>query len=118
MSSVILNPTNSQVTWRFCVCVVLICLVIYNPFAAATAAPSHLSYAQMARNRATIGSSELQKYSPVADPIVQPDFDVEVRGAECAATVQESQPGMIQREETPFQPELCASLWFRPPPKR
>lgn len=118
MRSLILNRRNWQPTWRFGICVLLICLVVYNPFVAATTTSSHLSFSQMARNRATLGSSELKKFSPVIDPVAQPDFDVEVRGAEPAASVRESQPGMVQREETPFQPELCASLWFRPPPTR
>lgn len=118
MRSLILNPKNWQAAWRFGICVLLICLVVYNPFAAVGTAPSNLSYAQMARNRATIGSSELQKFSPVPDPMVQPDFDVEARGAEPATAVRENQTGMVQREETPFQPELGASLWFRPPPTR
>jgi hypothetical protein len=98
------------------VCVLLIGLVVYNPFAALSGSHDKLSYEKLARNRATIGSAEMQHFTPVLDPTGQPDLDVEVRVAGPAAAVQESQPRMVQREVAPFEPELCASLWFRPPP--
>ena len=118
MSRLVLDVKNWKPTGRLCVCVLLTCLVVYNPFVAATTTSSHLSYSQMARNRATVGSSELKKFSPVPDPVVQPDPDAEVRGADPAVTVREHDPGMVPCETTDWPPELCASLWFRPPPKR
>jgi hypothetical protein len=113
-----LNPSHCQPRWRVFACVLLIGLVVYNPFVALSGSSGNLSYEKLARNRATIGSSEMQQFSPVLNPTVQPDLDVEVKGAEPAAAVQESQPGMDQREVIFLQPELFANLWFRPPPAR
>jgi hypothetical protein len=110
------HPWPWRLNWRICLCVLLIGLVIYNPFIALSGSSGDLSYEKLARNRATIGASELQHFSPVLDPTVQPDVAVEISDAEPAAAVQETQPGMVQREVTPLQPELLASLWFRPPP--
>lgn len=112
----ILNPRQWQPRWQVCICVLLIGLVVYNPFVAVSGSSCNLSYEKLARNRATIGSSELQQFSPVLNPTVQPDLDVEVEGAELAARAQESRPGIVQREVTFLQPELFANLWFRPPP--
>ena len=118
MKRLILRSRRWQPSWRACVCVLLIGLVIYNPFIALRGPSGELSYEKLARNRATIGSSELQHFSPVVNPTVQPDLDVEVRGAEPAAAIQKSQPGIVQQELIFVQPELCANLWFRPPPQR
>jgi hypothetical protein len=118
MRSHILNATCWHPSWRVSICVLLIGLVVYNPFVALSGSSGNLSYERLARNRATIGSSEMQQFSPVLNPTVQPDLDVEVRGAEPAAAVQESKPGMDQRAVIFLQPELFANLWFRPPPTR
>jgi hypothetical protein len=118
MKSHISRASHWHRIWRVCTCVLLIGLVVYNPFAALRGSSGNLSYEKLARNRATIGSSEMQQFSPVLNPTVQPDIDVEVRGAEPAAAVQESQPGMEQREVIFLQPEEFANLWFRPPPTR
>jgi hypothetical protein len=98
--------------------VLLIGLVVYNPFAALNGSSSHLSYEKLARNRATLGSSELQHFSPVLDPFVQPDLDRETGVSEAVAAVQEIPPGLVQPEVSPIEPELYASLWFRPPPSQ
>ena len=118
MRSQILSPRQWQSSWQACICVLLIGLALYNPFVALSGTSGNLSYEKLARNRATIGSSELQQFSPVLDPSVHLDLGVEVSGTEPVAAVQETQPGMVQREVTPLQPELYASLWFRPPPTR
>lgn len=116
MTNVILNPRQWRPNWRVCICVLLIGLVVYNPFFALCGSSGNLSYQRLARNRATIGSSELQQFSPVSTPTAQADLAVVENGAEPAAAVQETQPGMVQQEVAPLQPELYASLWFRPPP--
>jgi hypothetical protein len=118
MSIHILNRSHWHPSWRVSICVLLIALVVYNPFVALKGSSGNLSYEKLARNRATIGSSEMQHFSPVLNPTVQPDLNVEARAAEPAAAVQENQPGMDQREVIVLQPELFANLWFRPPPTR
>jgi hypothetical protein len=113
-----LNPRDWCHGWRACICLLLIGLIVYNPFVALSGSSGNLSYEKPARNRATIGSSEMQLFSPVLTPTSQPDLDVEVKGAEPAAAVQESLPGVDQREVIFLQPEVFANLWFRPPPTR
>ena len=118
MRHLMLNSRHWRPRWRVCICLLLIGLIVYNPFVALRGTSGNLSYARMARNRATIGSSELQHFSPEPNPTLQPDLDVEVSGAEPATPVQASHAGMVQREVSPLRPELSASLWFRPPPAR
>jgi len=118
MSIVILNPRQWRPNWRVCICVLLIGLVIYNPFLALRGSSGNLSYERLARNRATIGSSELQHFTPAPTSTLQADVEVEAGSTEPTAAVQENQPGMVQPEVDPLQPELYASLWFRPPPTK
>lgn len=102
--------------WQSCVCLLLVALVVYNPFAALNGSSSHLSYEKLARNRASVGSGELQHFSPVSNPDVHADPDVDLRGAEPAICVRETQPDRTQEEAIPSEPELLAGVWFRPPP--
>jgi len=104
--------------WQVCLCLLLIVLVVYNPFAALNGSSGSLSYDKLARNRASIGASELQHFSPVTNPRVQSDSEVDSRGAELSRCVQEDQPGRDQREMIPSQPAMLAGVWFRPPPSR
>ena len=60
--------------WQVCLSVLLILLVVYNPFSALGGYSGSVSYDELARNRATIGSSELQHFSPVSDPGLHSDF--------------------------------------------
>lgn len=110
------KPALSLPSWRVCLCVLLMAFVVYNPFAALSGSSGHLSCERMARHRASIGSSELQHFSPVSNPDVHTDLEVDVRGAEPAPCVQENQPGRDQLEIIPSEPALLAGVWFRPPP--
>ena len=104
--------------WQVCLSVLLILLVIYNPFSGLSGYSGSLSYDELARNRATIGSSELQHFSPVSNPGVPSDVAVAIRllGTELLRCPQESEPGANQREEIPSEPAKLAGVWFRPPP--
>lgn len=102
--------------WRVCLCVLLIALVVYNPFSALNGSPNRLSYDKLASNRGSIGSSELQHFSPVPSPDTQIELDVDLLSAEPATCVQESQSRRDQQELIPAEPELLAGVWFRPPP--
>ena len=111
-----LRPTYWLPPWRVCLCVFLIVLVVYNPFAALNGPSGNLSYDQLARNRASVGASELQHFSPVSNPGVQSDLDVDARAAVLIRCIQEHQPCRDQREEFPLEPAMLAEIWFRPPP--
>jgi hypothetical protein len=102
--------------WRICICVLLIGLVIYNPFLALDGTAGDISYEKLARNRATIGSSEMLHFSPVSNPGELSKITLEVIDPEPAAQVQENQPWLFELQVVPLQPEIFASLWFRPPP--
>jgi hypothetical protein len=97
--------------WRVCLCLLVIVLVVYNPFAALNGSSDHLSYDELARNRASIGSSELQHFSPVSSPDSQVELHIDMLSAEPRSCAQESQQELI-----PAEPELLAGAWFRPPP--
>jgi hypothetical protein len=107
---------NHRTFWQVCVSALLIGLILYNPFLALSNPTDGLAYQMMARHRATVGASELEHFSPVQTEIGQPQATIGetpcepvVAGKECAARV-------IQQEVVRRQPELIASIWFRPPP--
>jgi hypothetical protein len=104
--------------WEVCVCLLLIALVVYNPFAALNGSTGRLSYENLARNRASVGSGELQQFSPVSNPDVHSDLDVELRDAEPVTCVREAQPDRKQQEAIPSEPAPLAGVWFRPPPSQ
>lgn len=112
-----LKPTFWLPPGRVCVCVLLIALVVYNPFAALGGSSGRLSYETLARNRASIGSGELQHFSPVSNPDVQMELDVDLRGMGPAVPIQQEQPTRDRHHaELPSQPALLSAVWFRPPP--
>lgn len=101
---------------RACVCVLLIALVVYNPFAALGGSTGRLSYETLARNRASIGSGELQHFSPVSNPDVQSDLALDLQGMGSAVSIEQQQPARDQHTELPSEPSLLSAVWFRPPP--
>jgi hypothetical protein len=103
-------------SWQVCLCVLLVALVIYNPFTALNGSSNCLSYDQLARNRSSIGAGELQHFSPVSNPEVQSATDVELRGAEPVQCVQGKRRGPDQSTIAPSEPALLTGVWFRPPP--
>jgi len=107
-----------QPAWRVCISVLLIALVLYNPFAALNGSSGHLSYEKLARYRATVGSGELQHFSPVSNPQGQTDVDaVDVNETDPAGPIPEYQAGVRDQGEL-LVPEqaLLTGVWFRPPP--
>jgi len=104
--------------WHMVLCVLLIGIVLYNPFAGLCHTVNHLSCEKLARNRATVGSTELQHFSPVPNPTELPDTEVDVNKAESAEAVGETDRAMIQQDVIPLRPEFFAGVWFRPPPTR
>jgi hypothetical protein len=112
------NRRTLRPAWHAWVCVLVIGLVLYNPFVGLFHAGDTLSYEKLARNRATLGSSELQHFSPVPDSTVQPDADVEKAERNVAelANTKQVQRGIVQHEALPQPAELLTGVWFRPPP--
>ena len=110
---------DSRTVWQVCVCLVLIASVLYNPFFALKIQSDGPAYASLARHRATVGSSEMQHYPPVQSEYAQPDATVEetVSQVSVVQVAQTEYPARIILDQTlPPQPELIASICFRPPP--
>lgn len=111
-----LKPQSWPPRWRVCVCVLLVVLVIYNPFSALSGFSGNLSYDQLARNRASIGAGELQQFSPVSNPELQTVPDVDLRGEELPRSAPERPLSRDQQDVTALEPAVLAGVWFRPPP--
>lgn len=110
---------GSPAIGRVCVCLVLIASILYNPFFALKIHSDGLAYASLARHRSTVGSSEMQHYPPVQSEYAQPDATVEetVSQVSVVKVAQTEYPARIILDQTlPPQPELIASICFRPPP--
>jgi hypothetical protein len=104
--------------WHVCVCVLLIALVLYTPFSALNGSSGRLSYENLARNRASVGSGELQHFSPVSNPDMHSDLDVDSRDPERVIAARETQPDRTQQQAIPSELGLLAGVWFRPPPSQ
>jgi len=102
--------------WPARVCVLLIGLLLYNPFAALTTASDGLSYQALARHRASVGASEMQYFAPVKAQSVHVDVSVRMPTGEVLAPREEARLDG-GRVHLPLLLEGMASLWFRPPPR-
>lgn len=102
--------------WRVCVILFLVVLLLYNPFTALKGSSGHLSYEKLPRHRANIGSGELQHFTPVSNFLGHVDTDADVNDAGPAAPVPQYRTTRDQHELLPFELELLAGVWFRPPP--
>jgi hypothetical protein len=99
------------------VCLLLALLFLYNPYLNAPASAGGLKVQHPVSHRATVGSSELEKYSSPSSP------DAHLFVAVLFAKVISFLPSSNSRASLPQSSELlpshqflCASLWFRPPP--
>jgi hypothetical protein len=101
--------------WPARVCVLLIGLLLYNPFAALTTASDGLSYQALARHRASVGASEMQHFAPVKAESAHVDVSVRTPTGELPAPREEARLDG-GRVHLPLL-EGMASLWFRPPPR-
>ena len=102
--------------WLSGLCMFLALLLLYNPFIAIYCSHSQTSLHTPQRNRASVGSSELQHFTPVQqEQTRQSDLDV-AEGREEVSAPAESFADRFEPEEELSQPDLDASVWSRPPP--
>jgi hypothetical protein len=101
---------------RIYVPLLLIGLLLYNPFLGLIGHQNGLAYQQLQRHRATVGASELQHFSPIESESVEPEIVLAelFRNALAAAPKFSGRP--FQTEALPPRLELIKSIWFRPPP--
>jgi hypothetical protein len=110
------TPGRTDRVWRVCVSVLLIGLVLYNPFVLLTNPSNGLVCQAMARHRATVGASELQHFSPVRPVSAQNEVFV-YDYLRVVALPKTTFPLPVQQEPVILQqPEQIAGIWFRPPP--
>ena len=107
---------NRRTWWQLCVCVLLIGLVLYNPFGAMANHSDGLAYQALARHRATVGASELQQLAQLRGENAQAEVNVEENFTGMIVQIstfpahRRQQPTLLQRME------LLTDIWFRPPP--
>jgi hypothetical protein len=111
------QPAWSSQNVRALACLILVFSFLFNPYAMARITSGSLDVAHPASHRATVGSSELEKYSPL-----------DRQDGHWVAVVGLAQSTSFSQIALPFfpvppgpellaaHPLFCASLWFRPPP--
>jgi hypothetical protein len=105
---------SEQHVW---VCVFLAVLLLYNPFLMAPGSVGGLNLSHPASYRATVGSSELQQFSPATGTLGVDAADYAV--AEVPSVLPAPTAGERFVPHFRLLPTLqfsFASLWFRPPP--
>jgi hypothetical protein len=98
------------------ICVLLAGLLLYNPFAALYYSHDTIEVHTLQRNRAAVGASELQHFSPVQDGIQQADVNLESNREEVAVPAGSYVGRGFEREVEVPQSDIVFKVWSRPPP--
>jgi hypothetical protein len=107
------NPEHRLNEW---VCLLLAAFILYNPFAALCYSHGFVEVHTLQRNRASVGASELQHFSPVQDDIKLADLNLEAYRRQLAAPAGSYVARCFEREEEVPQSDIVARVWSRPPP--
>ena len=107
--------THRAPFWQSGMCVLLVALLLYNPFIALYCSHGPNSVHSPERNRATVGSSELQHLGSIHDT-QQPDLTMEENRDERAVPVASNVARGFEREEEVPQQAFFNRVWSRPPP--
>ena len=103
---------------RIALCLFLGALFLYNPFLRSLRDTGNPTVCHPASHRATVGSSEMEKFSK-CDGVAAPVCKLELARAGIEQVIATSPPALrAVNYEAPVSPQsnLFASLWFRPPP--
>jgi len=112
---------GSSPKWEAAVCLVLAALCLFNPFPFldAAAGTSGLHFCHAASHRATVGSSELQQFTPTSGRSVLESAEFVTVTLLLEVVRDASRPLATAMFEAALPAEILpASLWFRPPPIR
>ncbi len=105
--------------WQVCLCLLLVALILYNPFLAGADSVAGLSVRHAASNRATVGASELQHFTPAEKGTGLPSGDALLLFALLTPSLylygQRMWISPVSVHPAAAQ-HLAPSLWFRPPP--
>lgn len=112
------SPERSALPrWHAGVCFCLALFLLYNPYLAAPGSTNGLNVRHPASNRATVGASELQHFSPadgkdkLAMPAIVPaEHYLSIPGFSFQAL------DFLSQVVSPAQQFFGSNLWFRPPP--
>jgi len=113
----VLEPRANVTRLQAPICALLACLLLFNPFLFLIHYSAGLSVHHLSRNRATVGSAELQHFSPVSEEM-SADILLEERVAEIKRT-QGGQTFQLATDLTRghvVTADFSSNLWFRPPP--
>jgi len=110
------KPGSRRTHWQLCLSVLLIGLVLYNPFLALANSADGLAYQTLARHRATVGASEMQHFTPVQGENARPEAALEEIPTEVVSEHNQYPAQNFHEETLPQRPELIDGFWFRPPP--
>jgi hypothetical protein len=102
--------------FRVWVCVLLAALILYNPFAMLCFSHGSIEVHTLQRNRATVGASELQHFSPVQDETRQTDLTLQANPEELTAPAENFAARGFEEEVALPQSDIIAKVWSRPPP--
>ena len=109
------HPIRAQ-RLRIWVCVLLAVLVLYNPFIVLYYSHHTIEVHTLQRNRASVGASELQHFSPVQEDIQQADMDLVSNREEVAAPAGGYLARGFEREVEVPPSDIVFKVWSRPPP--
>jgi len=106
--------------WQILTCVLLAGLFLYNPFLAASSATDSLSVCHPASHRATVGSSELERFTQANDTALAflPNLADVQELIPRFAVMHSTERQYAEQKEVVATPQtgFSSSLWFRPPP--
>ena len=101
------------------ICFFLAFFLLYNPFQAVPGGSRTLDVCHPASNRATVGASELQHFTPAAGWDSVPAFDILAVEAPRSQPVVTAETSLAEpRPATPPAQFFGSGLWVRPPPAR
>ena len=99
------------------VCLCLALLLLYNPYLAGPGSARGLNFRHPASNRATVGASELQSFSPAdGQDKLSTDATAAVEPLASISEAFSSAASLFPQVVSPPQQFFGSSLWFRPPP--
>jgi hypothetical protein len=103
--------------WRALLCLALAVLFLHNPYLATPSLSGGLKVGHPASHRSTVGSSELQHFSPVGTQVIDAAKVALAKSVyDLLLNVSESAHIVNVDEDLPHQAIFYSSLWFRPPP--
>ena len=111
------EPRGSSSRRKAFFCLVLALFLLYNPFMALLHSCGQISVQHPARNRATVGASELQHFSPVSSQSTAEVSALEETFAISPRAIKgQYQPAVLLVLPRIASTAFSSNLWFRPPP--